>query len=153
MSTSEGRRSPYQGLVPYAEEDASYFFGRDQECDLVVANLLACRLTLLYGPSGVGKTSLLHAGVVHHLRSPAAGSIARRGVPLATAVFSSWRDDPLEGLVSSIAQAMAHVRGQLYDTSDIPASPLHQAIQTATRRGELLIILDQFEEYFLYHDQ
>ena len=60
--------SPYKGLDHYEEQDAPFFFGREVECDLVVANLLAARLTLLYGQSGVGKSSLLHAGVVPRLR-------------------------------------------------------------------------------------
>ena len=29
-STSNRRTSPYQGLVPYGEEDAEWFFGRDE---------------------------------------------------------------------------------------------------------------------------
>ena len=41
------------------------FFGREREIEVIAANLVASRLTVLYGPSGVGKTSLLRAGVVH----------------------------------------------------------------------------------------
>ena len=52
-----GRRSPYQGLIPYTIEDAPFFFGRSAERELIVANLIAGRLTLLYGASGVGKSS------------------------------------------------------------------------------------------------
>ena len=47
--------SPYKGLVPYAEEDFEYFFGRETEQRIISANLRASRLTLLYGESGVGK--------------------------------------------------------------------------------------------------
>ena len=59
--------SPYKGLMPYTEADAAFFFGRDEDIEIVIANLLARRLTLLYGASGVGKSSLLGAGVVHRL--------------------------------------------------------------------------------------
>jgi hypothetical protein len=61
--------TPYVGLVPYKEEDAAFFFGRDDERAVITGNLRASRLTILYGPSGVGKTSLLQAGVVHDLRA------------------------------------------------------------------------------------
>lgn len=37
--------SPYKGLIPYAEEDAAYFFGRDDERRIIAANLRASRLT------------------------------------------------------------------------------------------------------------
>ena len=54
--------------MPFTEEQAPFFFGRDAEREIITANLIAARLTLLYGPSGVGKSSVLNAGVVHHLR-------------------------------------------------------------------------------------
>ena len=54
--------------MPYGEADAAFFFGRDHEKRVVAGNLRASALTLLYGASGVGKTSLLRAGVVHDLR-------------------------------------------------------------------------------------
>jgi putative ribosome biogenesis GTPase RsgA len=56
--------SPYVGLDPYSAEDAPFFFGRERERQVIVANLRAARVTLLYGPSGVGKSSVLNAGVV-----------------------------------------------------------------------------------------
>ena len=51
------RTAPYQGLRPFAERDAAYFFGRSTEAAIVAANLRSTRLTILYGPSGVGKSS------------------------------------------------------------------------------------------------
>ena len=53
------RTTPYQGLQPYAERDAPYFFGRDAERTILAANLMAAKLTLVYG---VGKSSVLRAG-------------------------------------------------------------------------------------------
>ena len=57
--------SPYKGLNAFedTELDALLFFGRERETEIVVANLIASRLSVLYGPSGVGKTSLLRAAV------------------------------------------------------------------------------------------
>ncbi|MFQ5858477.1 MAG: hypothetical protein ACE5LU_23000, partial [Anaerolineae bacterium] len=150
--------TPYKGLMPYAEEDAPFFFGREPEREIITANLMAWRLTLLYGPSGVGKSSLLSAGVVHHLRQTARQNLAETGTPeFAVVVFSAWRDDPLEGLIASVEEAVAQavdLRG-LGDLGglDLTSRSLTQALQAATERlgGDLLIILDQFEEYFLYH--
>ena len=56
------RTSPYQGLLPFAERDAPFFFGRDAERTILAANLMAARLTLVYGASGVGKSSVLGPG-------------------------------------------------------------------------------------------
>src|SRR5262249_17944568 len=62
--------SPYKGLASFedSELDALLFFGREREIAAVAANVLASRLTVLYGPSGVGKSSLLYAGVARRLR-------------------------------------------------------------------------------------
>ena len=72
--------SPYKGLAAFgdSELDALLFFGRERERDLVIANMIASRLTVLYGPSGVGKSSLLSAGVARSLREePETRSVAR----------------------------------------------------------------------------
>jgi ABC-type transport system involved in cytochrome bd biosynthesis fused ATPase/permease subunit len=81
-------KSPYRGLAAFedSELDALYFFGRERDSEIVVANLIAQRLTVLYGPSGVGKSSLLLASVARALR-------ALPEEPLVV-VFSSWSDAP-----------------------------------------------------------
>ena len=88
-------QSPYKGLARYEEVDAPYFFGRDAEAELVVANVLASRLTLLFGDSGVGKSSLLHAGVAPRLR--AIGD-------LVLVLFSEWRGDAAASLAAELAK-------------------------------------------------
>lgn len=149
-------RSPYVGLVPYTEEDAAFFFGRERERKLITANLLASRLTLLYGSSGVGKTSVLRAGVVRSLgmeaelqRSDADASNSG----LVVVMFSSWRDDPMTALHECIAQSVAR-SGIARDRTPVPPeASLVETLRSWTDQiaGQLLIILDQFEEYFLYH--
>src|SRR5262249_58504969 len=90
---------PYKGLMPYGEADAPFFFGREAERGTIIANLLASRLTLLYGASGVGKSSVLRAGVVHHLRRLARRNLQTRGTPgFAVALCRAWRDDPVANL-------------------------------------------------------
>ena len=66
-------RSPFRGLAPFgdSELDALLFFGREREAEVIAANLMAAKLTVLYGPSGVGKTSVVRAGVATRLRAAA----------------------------------------------------------------------------------
>jgi WD40 repeat protein len=158
MSDQTILTSPYKGLIPYCEEDAAFFFGRDQKREIITANLLGSRLTVLHGPSGVGKSSVLRAGVAHHLRQSA--QVSNGGKPeFAVIVFSSWRDDPVVGLATQVHDTVAQLlEGQALEPLS-PSRDLTRSLQTRTRLNpdqnrpdlDLLIILDQFEEYFLYH--
>ena len=103
--------SPFKGLAPFEDSslDAMLFFGREREREIITANLLAARTTVLHGASGVGKTSVLRAGVAYELRRLDQESVAEgRGRELAVVVFGSWSGDPLAGL-------RAAVTGQLFD--------------------------------------
>lgn len=150
MSEIEPLREPFKGLEAFMEADAPIFFGRDQERALISANLRTRRLTILFGPSGVGKSSLIHAGVVHHLRS-----IRSRSHRILI-VFSNWSVKPLEELKASILSAFREKFPEVYNAEqveDLQSKDLAELIKrlTATTESELLIILDQFEEYFVYH--
>lgn len=134
--------SPFVGLVPYTEADARFFFGREVDREIVTANLYAARLTVLYGQSGVGKSSLLHAGVVYQLH---------RQPGRAIVIFDRWHDDPLPGLKLAIGNEIARVLGSTTPVAD--EQPFFEYLKESTRglRVPLLVVLDQFEEYFLYH--
>jgi hypothetical protein len=148
------RRSPYQGLAPYLEQDAAFFFGRERERDLIKANLMASRLTILYGESGVGKSSVLRAGVAYQLHRLADQNRAEFGHPLlALAVFNrwnEWRDDPARGVTEAVLQAVARSLGQDAALGD-GARLLPTVVAAADAvQGDIMLLLDQFEEYFLY---
>ena len=42
------RRCPYVGLQPFEEADREFFFGRERDQRIIIANLLASPLTILY---------------------------------------------------------------------------------------------------------
>jgi WD40 repeat protein len=146
--------TPYVGLVPYTEDDSAFFFGREAEKAIVTANVRANRLTLLYGPSGVGKTSLLLAGVVHDLRARVARSAAAGSgrAQFAVAVFRGWRDDPLPLLMEEIRLSVEQALGGAKVDPWRPGEPVVDTLRGWTERARtLLVVLDQFEDYFLYH--
>jgi WD40 repeat protein len=132
--------SPFKGLAYFgdSETDRRFFFGRERESELVAANLMASRLTVLYGPTGVGKSSLLRAGVAQRLRSlvpvPAGDSDS-----VEVVVVDSWRDDPLAAVASAAGLPV-----------DVPLADA-LAGRAGTGGGELYLVLDQMEEYVLYH--
>ena len=156
MTEQTFRDTPYKGLVPYSEEDAAYFFGREAEREIITANLMASRLTLLYGASGVGKSSVLRAGVAHSLQRLAQKNLSDRGAPeFGVLVFNSWRDNPVEVLERRLDEALSPLAP---NRGDFPASGSRELPEilkdwSDAIDGDLFIILDQFEEYFLYHAQ
>jgi len=96
--------------------------------------VLANRLTVLYGPSGVGKSSLLGAGVARRLRETS-------GAPVV--VHDAWAEDPAARLVASVHAECGEL-GATAGLVDTVAAAAHQS-------GELHLLLDNFEEYMLYH--
>ncbi len=59
---------PYRGLEPFTANDTRFYFGRREEIDRVLARLDASPPVIaIFGPSGSGKSSLVHAGVIPHL--------------------------------------------------------------------------------------
>jgi WD40 repeat protein len=127
---------PYRGLAPFdaTDDDAFLFFGREREREIIVANLIASRLTVLYGASGVGKTSLLRAGVAHRLREDP---------EVAVAIVGAWGGDPTRTVIDAVSDAVgSQPSGTLADQLDA------WSLQLA---GDVYLILDQLEEYFLYH--
>lgn len=67
QSTYSDTHKPYKGLDSYQLSDGELFFGREQEAKQLTAHILSRRFSLLYAPSGVGKTSLLNARVIPNL--------------------------------------------------------------------------------------
>ena len=133
-------RSPFKGLSSFGDgdDDRRFFFGRERESEVVAANLMASRLTVLYGPSGVGKSSLLRAGVAQRLRSLVPAGPGQEGAS-EVVIVDSWRDDPILAVAAAAGAS-----------TDVPLADA-LAERAIAAGGELYLILDQMEEYVLYH--
>ena len=145
QGTNLGLSSPFKGLAPFDDSDADalFFFGRDWETEVVAANVLASRLTVLYGPSGVGKSSLLRAGVVRTLRHSG-------NPPPAVAYFGTWAGEPLVGLEEAARAAITSALGR--EPAGAPGDLTDRfAAWSAELGAELCLLIDQLEELFLYH--
>ena len=59
---------PWLGLASFTEETRAYFYGRDDEVAELARRVQRKLLTVLFGQSGLGKTSILRAGLVPRLR-------------------------------------------------------------------------------------
>jgi eukaryotic-like serine/threonine-protein kinase len=156
---TSGDVCPYRGLAAFGEDDAELFFGRDSEIRTAVAQLDVWPLLAVIGPTGVGKSSFVHAGLVPALRSGARGAGSRRGgAPAGT--HASWRVHvlrpgrvPLHRLATVLEEAPGqadHLMQQLLEAPGLFGAMLRDA---AIRRGEqVVVVVDQLEELFTLCD-
>ncbi|HVE58905.1 MAG TPA: hypothetical protein VNB22_18875 [Pyrinomonadaceae bacterium] len=156
---------PYVGLMPFTEKDAEYFFGRETEIQNVATNLRASSLTIFYGGSGVGKSSLLNAGVIPYLQKIAANSVLPgKPADFISVVLREWANNPLDELKLRIKLAveravkenmiphlaMTEVENLARDSKDNNDLSTLLKNWTSLTKTDLLIILDQFEDFFLH---
>jgi hypothetical protein len=129
--------SPYKRLDHYGEDDRPFFFGREQEVERLAALIHAHRLVLFYGASGTGKTSLMQAGVIPRLKhsDPGYVIISVRAV-----------EDPRKSIRNAIIRL-------IQDESLAPTITLLGLLAKAAQRlGPIVLIIDQFEEFFAHHE-
>lgn len=134
---------PYKGLQPYTLKDRVYFFGREREQEVIESNLGSAVLTVLHGASGVGKSSVLMAGVMPRMcETPGA----------AVVLFREWQTPQfLAALKCELVRAVEAKVGKL-DGAD-EHMPFADLVRECNRQleGPVCFIFDQFEEYFQYH--
>jgi hypothetical protein len=172
-------RCPYIGVVPLSEEDQPLFAGRDKEIGVLISNLYASSLTILYGESGVGKTSLIRAGILPELGRP-----EHR---VAAILFREWQPSEFDVNLrkATLKSLLATINGLIIEgkpssellewdpflekflkglnlkdskmnlktEDDLYALPLDRFMKEccAAFYGRLFFVFDQFEDYIYYH--
>lgn len=83
---------PYRGLLPYDADDADTYFGREADVDACLRRLRDSGVLAVVGPSGIGKSSLVRAGVV--------ASLVRSGTPVVVTSPGLRPTDSLLGVTA-----------------------------------------------------
>ncbi len=125
---------PYKFLDYYTEQDARLFFGRELEVEAVCSQILAHRSFILHGRSGVGKSSILRAGLMPRLKSEGHQVFVIRSFT-----------DPLHQITSALASLSD------LDQSRDGEPDLEELIRPSASRAHVrgvIFFLDQFEEFF-----
>lgn len=142
--------NPWLGLFSYTEHTRAYFHGRDEEAGELARRVQHKLLTVLFGQSGLGKTSLLRAGLVPRLRgadfcpvyvridyapgSPSPSEQIKQAIFRATADAGHW-SRPGSAVEGESLWEFLHHRGDL--------------LRNAAGQSLVpLLIFDQFEEIF-----
>lgn len=129
--------APYRLLDAMEVRDAAIFHGREPEIEWLEASLPDHRAIVVFGETGIGKTSLVTAGLIPRLTEEG-----------ATPVLFHVGNDPRLEAVSALARAAA--------TEDEPelideAASLPEAVRAAQEAlgGQVVLILDQAEDLIL----
>ncbi len=158
-SESSGSRSitgaPYVGLRAFQRHDAGLFFGRDAEVQEVVTRLVRCGIVAVVGPSGIGKSSLVRAGLLPALDR---GAIPDSDTWVSMIVTPG--DSPLDALAGRLARlAPRHSREDLATRLRDDPDQLHALVEEVLADqppgARVLLVVDQLEELFTIgdHDQ
>lgn len=116
---------PFKGLAAFESSDAEFFCGRDRIISELIARLAEWPLVGILGPSGIGKSSLLRAGVLPALRAGALPGSA------------GWRQ--------LLLRPGRHPRGEL---ERAVGGHLEQAVASLRRGERIVVAIDQLEELF-----
>ncbi|GAB3939206.1 hypothetical protein GCM10027614_20910 [Micromonospora vulcania] len=150
--TWQSAESPYPGLTPFTVERAGVFFGRDREASDVLHRLErsgsapATRIVAIVGPSGVGKSSLIRAGIIARL--PRRWTVVG---PLRPAA------DPFMSLAAALADgptAVLQTARLLREEAVSPEAPL-QVVPSflSVARGPVVLVVDQAEDLYTLTDE
>ncbi|UYP19852.1 WD40 repeat domain-containing protein [Rhodococcus sp. Z13] len=130
---------PYKGLASYGEQDARLFFGRTQSVRSLTDVVIASHgqgPVVVTGASGVGKSSLVRAGLIPQLCS---------GTECHPVVITPGTD-PVKRLVDALPEL-----AEVSDPTDYEA--VHAALRAVCERTSttlLVIVVDQIEELFTH---
>ena len=143
-------RNPWLGLASFTEETRAYFFGRDEEVAELSRRVQRKLLTVLFGQSGLGKTSILRAGLAPRLRlqgycpiyvridygaeSPEPAEQIKQAISRAARGSGEWTQAGVAVEGESLWEFLHHRDDVLRDDSGATLIPL--------------LIFDQFEEIF-----
>jgi WD40 repeat protein len=149
-SSGVDAQNPWPGLVTFTEKLQGFFHGREEEADELLRRVERRDLTVLFGQSGLGKSSLLHAGLFPHLRATGYLPVAIRLDHAASAPSLS------DQVKAAVARAIVETGGRLENLAANAEDTLwehfhRRGLCQQTQAGRpirLVLVLDQFEELF-----
>lgn len=145
--------NPWPGLSSFRERDQEFFHGREKESEELRRTALreGARLTVLYGRSGLGKTSLLQAGLFPRLRRE---NILPVYIRLDYAGARALAAQTVDAIVAAAAAADPPVEAPPFAAGETLWESFHRAgANFWNARNQIvipLLVFDQFEEVFTH---
>ncbi|HAX80786.1 MAG TPA: hypothetical protein DCY88_34350 [Cyanobacteria bacterium UBA11372] len=111
---------PYRGLFAFQEEDARLFFGRETFTQQLLKAVNTKKLVAVIGPSGSGKSSVVFAGLIPHLRFG--------DIPFKIATFRPG-NNPFNSLASALISIESNENSDIEFISNPKSAELELAIE------------------------
>lgn len=154
----EKHGSPYPGLLHFSRRYSPVFFGRDDEIREVLYRMQKPegRFIIVSGDSGVGKSSLVDAGILPKLED---GALPGGEPCLCVRMVPGQANQPFDALMTALGLCVTRA-GLRPDTvtEDLKRSPesfaeqIRKIISGGTDGKQLVLFVDQMEELFTAQD-
>ncbi len=159
MTDESLQRPPYPGLRAFRREETDLFFGREDCTNMMVDRLAATRFLAVLGSSGTGKSSLVRTGLLDALEL---GLMAKAGSRWKIVDFRPG-GSPLKNLARRLLETEHDAENPYIEPKDVDllraflARGPRAVIEWCRsghlpKGGNLLLLVDQFEELFRYQD-
>ncbi|MCP5105223.1 MAG: hypothetical protein GY950_17675 [bacterium] len=133
---------PYPGLYSFRETDSGYFHGRQRETNDLAGLIGDNVLTVVFGKSGVGKTSLLRAGLIPHLSG-------RYFLPIYLRIdFNDKEKSPIAQVKEAVVSEIKKLARSAEPFGDLTLWEYFSAVKIRKGFIKPLLFFDQFEEMF-----
>ena len=148
------KRYPFKFLDSYTREDKDFYFGREEEITQMYNMVFQTNLLLVYGGSGVGKSSLIQCGLSSRFDSHDWQSIfVRRGNNINESLDAALVDaggDIEEG--DDLDWLDQDWSSEEVTTEKTEKSLLSRRLSTIHLKNfkPIYLIFDQFEELFIF---
>lgn len=149
--------SPFKFLDAYTKEDKDVFFGREEEVERLYELVFQSNLTLIYGESGTGKTSLIQCGLANRFNATNWMDIhLRRNENINTSLLNALRKHEVKEKAEegTLRQRLMKKRQDARPTTTVAFEHDNEIIRRLRSLHKyylkpIYLIFDQFEELFI----
>jgi energy-coupling factor transporter ATP-binding protein EcfA2 len=151
--TTAGCAHPFIGLRPFGYNDRKYFFGREEELDLLELKVKGSRFVAVVGKAGCGKSSLVSAGLRARLEND-------------TDQWHWVEMRPGDSPIGKLASVLSGLAGETGDLLEAGADRYERLLTKSSfgigevlglipalgkcGRSRVLLFVDQFEKLFRF---
>jgi NACHT domain len=143
-------KNRYPGTQPFTAEQSELFYGRKQETEDLMKLIRFQQMVVLYGKSGLGKSSLLNTKIKRQVET-------QKIAEVFAVRFNAWTDGEETPLSKTVEALLSFGKEQATPKAN-PIEPIAdntlwyaaKARQLATQKQRYLLVFDQFEELFTY---